>query len=152
MPKQQTEKSRYPSKYSPKKFVTARQYIIELICERIARHQKEDLGVQFWKNKEWAGIYKRWLRVVGNICKDCPPEAIIRALNNNPYRWSLHTDFMVKEIEKEKEKLVQEKNKLRAAAELAQKSKEQEEKLGAEDRGKMRRDRMVKLDMLMGLD
>jgi hypothetical protein len=73
---------------------------------------EQGLGVYFWKTPEWADIYKRWLRVVGKVSKSYSPEAILRALNKNPYKWSLHTEYMIGQIQEEHEKWLQEKEKM----------------------------------------
>ena len=62
MSKEQTEKSRYQSRYSPDQFVSAAQYIIELVCERKAQLEERDLPVQFWKQPEWEKYFKMQLR------------------------------------------------------------------------------------------
>ena len=116
----QTEKSRYPSKYAPNTYITTEQFILELICERQANFQKKVLSVYFWKNQDWANIYKRWLRAVHRLSKKYSAEAILHALQDNraKYKWSLDTDFMkdlirehyelILKYEKEKEEKLKE--------------------------------------------
>ena len=41
--------SKYPSRYSDGKKVTAAQYITELICEKRAVKDKKELPNNFWK-------------------------------------------------------------------------------------------------------
>lgn len=79
---QQTEKSSYPSLYSPDKFVTPAQYIIELVCEKKAKLEKRDLPPQFWKLKEWQNFFKSQLRRCHKLLKTYDVEAVIRALRN----------------------------------------------------------------------
>ena len=100
----QTEKSRYPSPYSPGKFVTAAQYIIELICENRAASLKKDLPTQFWKDKEWQSFYKMQLRACHKMLKEYDERAIIKALKDDRCRktWSLRAPWL-KEIIKEKQ-------------------------------------------------
>ncbi len=108
MPKDQTEKSRYPSRYGGENnFVTGAQYIIELICEKKARLDKRTLPLKFWKHKDWANFYKRWLRQVHKLLKSFDERAIINALKSKEsgMRWSLHTEYMKELVEKEQEKL-----------------------------------------------
>ena len=82
MPKEQTEKSRYPSMYSPGGFVTEVQYIIELVCERNAAFTKRDLPPKFWNLPEWQTFFKSQLRKCHSLLKKYPAPAIIAALKN----------------------------------------------------------------------
>jgi len=83
MSKIQTDKSRYPSRYSPGGFVTATQYIIELTCENQARYRKTELPAKFWNLPEWNNTFKRYLRQVQALLKKYDERAIIRAIQKN---------------------------------------------------------------------
>lgn len=110
----QTDLSRFPSKYAPNTYITAQQYVLELICERQARFNKKELPLYFWRDKEWANTYKRWLRQVHKLSKQYSAKAILAALQDkeNKYKWSLNTDFMKDSIKKHHEKILeQEKNR-----------------------------------------
>ena len=110
----QTDLCRFPSKYAPNTYVTAQQYILELICERQANFNKKSLSVYFWRDKEWANIYKRWLRQVHKLSKQYSAKAILAALQDDKakYKWSLNTPFMKDLIEiHHKRILEQEKNR-----------------------------------------
>lgn len=78
----QTNKSRYPSLYSQDKFVTASQYIIELVCEKKAQLEKTDLPPQFWKLPAWQAFYKSQLRMCHKLLKEYDEKAVIKALRN----------------------------------------------------------------------
>ena len=80
MGKEQTNKSRYPSRYSPGGFVTAAQYIIELTCENQAHYRKTELPAKFWNLPEWNNTFKRYLRQVQVLLKKYDEKAIIRAI------------------------------------------------------------------------
>lgn len=108
MAKEQTEKSRYPSRYGGENcFVTGTQYIIELICEKKAKLDNRTLPLKFWNHPDWASFYKRWLRQTHKLLKTYDERAIIAALKSKEsgMRWSLHTDYMKKLIEEEQRKL-----------------------------------------------
>ncbi len=112
MAKEQTEKSRYPSRYGGSdNYVTGAQYIIELICEKKARLSNRTLPLKFWNHPEWSSFYKRWLRQVHLLLKQFDEKAIIGALKDREsgMRWSLHTDFMKGLIEREQEKINKER-------------------------------------------
>jgi hypothetical protein len=83
MGKDQTEKSRYHSPYSPGAYVTAVQYIIELICEKRAVSLKKDLPIQFWKNKEWASFFTSQLKLCHGLLKKYDEKAIIAAIQDD---------------------------------------------------------------------
>jgi len=53
MAKKQTQKSKYPSRYSPNGWVHAAQYVTELICEKKAKTEGKELPLKFWELKEW---------------------------------------------------------------------------------------------------
>jgi hypothetical protein len=104
MAKQQTEKSRFPSRYGGEdNFVTGTQYIIELICEKKAKLDNRNLPLKFWTHPDWAAFYKRWLRQVAKLLKEFDEKAIIAALKSKKsgMRWSLHTEFMLNLIREE---------------------------------------------------
>ena len=58
MAKNSSNKSRYPSRYSPGGWVSAPQYVTELICESKARQDKKDLPRKFWEDKDWEKYFK----------------------------------------------------------------------------------------------
>lgn len=105
MAKQRTEKSRYPSKYSPNSWVTGPQYILELICERKAGRDKIDLPIKFWNLPEWAGYYKSQLRVCHKLVKKYNEKAIINMLTEKKTCFSLRPKWVESLILNEYEKI-----------------------------------------------
>ncbi len=111
----QTEKSRYPSKYSPGKFVTAAQYIAEFICEKKAVINKQPLKERFWTDPTWAKFYKQQILAANGLLKIYTQEAILAALKTRQaYRiFSLrapHLDAII-EAEQRKIDLIKEQKK-----------------------------------------
>lgn len=109
MPKEQTEKSRYISKYSPDKFVTGAQLIIEIVCERKAAYQNTKLPIHFWNLKEWEKFYKSQLRYCHMLLKKYSENSVLRALEDNRTKniyslWAPWLEPVIKEKEKEIEK------------------------------------------------
>lgn len=85
MPKEPTEKSKYLSKYSPGKYVTCKQFLIETVCENRARYLKMgDLPVQFWKLPEWAKYYASQTRECSKLCKQYGEIPLLRTLTKHP--------------------------------------------------------------------
>ncbi len=104
---QQTEKSSYPSIYSSGKYVSAAQYIIELVCQKKAHLEQKHIGTQFWKNKLWADFFKMQLRKCHNLLKKYDEKAIIGALKHKNARnvKSLMATWLLPIIKEEQEKL-----------------------------------------------
>lgn len=98
---------KYPSKYSNGKQVSAAQYITEIICERMAQKNKQDLHYRFWLNKEWQKFYKNQIASANALLKKYPDTAIIRALNNAKASkiYSLRAPHLPAIIEQENDKL-----------------------------------------------
>lgn len=118
MGKKFTEKSRYPSLYSPGGFVTGAQYILELICEKKAKNEGKDLQVKFWQDEEWAAYFKQQLRAVHSLLKKYSEKAIIDALRDKRcFRtYSLRAPWL-KAIIEEKQKIIDVKRELAERAE-----------------------------------
>lgn len=93
---------KFISRYSNNKEVSAAQYIAELICEKKAKLNKQDLHYRFWLNKEWSAFYKNQIATANKLVKKYNPVAIVKALQdaktNNTY--SLRAPMLVPIIEK----------------------------------------------------
>lgn len=81
MAKQQTEKSRFHSKYGAE-FVTAAQYLAEVMCEREAQKNKDALPMFFWKTKKWERKFLTQLQHANASLKVFAVEVILRALRS----------------------------------------------------------------------
>ena len=101
MAKQRSDKSRYPSRYSPDGFVTSAQYITELICEKKARIDKKELPFQFWELPEWRKYYQYQVVVANSLLQKYSEKAIIAALKDNRTwkTYSLRGKWLIKVIE-----------------------------------------------------
>jgi hypothetical protein len=75
-----SQSNKYLSKYSNGKSVSAAQYITELICERKASKDKQDLHYRFWASPKWQAFYKNQIASAHKLLKSFPDKAIIRAL------------------------------------------------------------------------
>lgn len=71
---------KYPSKYSNGKFVSAAQYIAEMVCERIAKKDKKDLHYRFWLSEEWEKEYKGQITAANKLLKKYSAKGIINGL------------------------------------------------------------------------
>ena len=110
MSKNRTEKSKYPSRYSPDGWVSAPQYITEFVCEKKARKDNKELPIKFWEIAECRIYFRYQITLANKLLKDFPEEAIIAALKDNRCwkTYSLRSPFL-HSIIKEKEALIQER-------------------------------------------
>lgn len=94
--------NKYISKYSNGKEVSPAQYITEIICEKRAKQNGEDLHYRFWVNKKWSNFYKNQIASANVLVKKYKTNAIIRALNDpEAYKiYSLRAPFLIPIIEK----------------------------------------------------
>jgi len=82
MTKKRTDKSQYPSRYSPGGWVSAPQYITELICEKKAQKDQKELPIKFWEIKEWRNYYRYQITLANKLLKEFAADAIIAALKD----------------------------------------------------------------------
>lgn len=95
-----TEKSKYPSRYSPDAWVTPAQYIVELVCEQAAKHTNRDLPLRFWKDPEWEKFFKSQTRRSNALLKKYEAKAIINTIKKKRLR-SLMAKWVEDVIQKE---------------------------------------------------
>mgnify|MGYP003136186275 FL=1 len=106
MAKKRTEKSKYPSRYSPNGWVHAAQYITELICEKKAQIDKKELPLKFWELKEWLKFYRYQITLANKLIKEYGEHVIISALRDKRTwkTYSLRSPFLKNVIEEYKNK------------------------------------------------
>ena len=105
---------KYPSKYSNGKLVSAAQYITEIICEKRAKMNKQDLHYRFWVNKEWSKFYRDQIASANKLLKKYSDTAILRGLSNPKASkiYSLRAPFLIPIIEDEEQKAQSQNTKL----------------------------------------
>ncbi|NBU33451.1 hypothetical protein EB118_23390 [bacterium] len=99
--------NKYPSKYSNGKTVSAAQYITEIICERKAYNNKQDLHYKFWITKDWSAYYRNQIASAHKLLKTYSDTAIVKALNNKKAAkiYSLRAPHLIPLIEEEQKQL-----------------------------------------------
>lgn len=108
--KEQAENFEYKSK-STGEFVQAHQYIAELVVERNAAKNKTQLPYKYWTlNDEWTKEYKKQVQHAAKLLKKYSPKAIINALNELFWCYSLFTKKLLELIELEQSKIDLQKN------------------------------------------
>ena len=110
MSKNRTEKSKYPSRYSPQGWVSASQYITELVCEKKARTESKDLPAKFWEIKDWKKYFQYQITLANRLLKEFSEESIISALKDDRCwkTYSLRSPFL-RGIIQEKEDALKER-------------------------------------------
>ena len=110
MSKNRTDKSKYPSRYSPDGWVSAPQYITEFVCEKKAQKENKELPIKFWEISEWRKYFRYQITIANKLLKDFPEEAIIAALKDRRCwkTYSLRSPFL-QSIIKEKGALIKDR-------------------------------------------
>jgi hypothetical protein len=112
MSAKQTDSSKYLSKYGGN-YITANNYIVEMICERIAAKDKLGaLPVKFWNSPKWKKVYFQQLLIVNGLLKMYAPQAIIAGLKKHPNVYSLRAQWLDDTFKEEQEKLDKFKEKI----------------------------------------
>lgn len=106
--------TKYISKYSNNKEVSAAQYITEIICEHYAKKNKLDLHYRFWTHKDWSKYYRSQIGTANKLLEKYDCRAIIRALNSpqSAKIYSLRAPHLIAIIESEHDKLASENTSL----------------------------------------
>jgi hypothetical protein len=119
MTSRRSDKSSYPSRYSPEGWVSPYQYITELICEKKAQQGSKELPIKFWEIKEWRSFYRYQITLATALVKEYGEEAVIAALKDRRcYKtYSLRAPFLKPIIEEHKK--TQEKAKRVDAEDLS---------------------------------
>ena len=114
MPSEQTESSRYPSRYSPDKYITAAQLICEVVCENRAGSKNSALPIRFWTLPEWAKFYKQQIPAANKLLARYEAKVIIAALQSYEGKriYSLRARHLLPIIEQEVQKLLGKRNKV----------------------------------------
>ena len=98
----------YKSRYSIDLWITAAQYIAEIICERVAKHHKlGSLPYEFWKDEiAWGKLYKAQIILASKYLKQYPAEVILAGLNspNGKKVYSLGAKFILDKVFKDQMK------------------------------------------------
>lgn len=81
MAKEKTQKSKYTSRYGGG-HVSAAQYLVEVICEKIAAKKKLHLPHRFWETKEWKNIFILQITHANKLLKRYPLPIILAALKD----------------------------------------------------------------------
>ena len=110
MASKRSDLSPYPSRYSPGAWITGAQYIVELVCEKLAKHKGKDLPIKFWEIKEWASAFRAQTRAVNQLCKKYDEQVIISVVKEKNI-FSLRAKWVEQVIQQKQKLFDQEKKK-----------------------------------------
>lgn len=74
MPDNRSPVSKYLSKFGLSRWVTAAQYLAEVMCERRAKAEKKALPLQFWKTPPWDAVYRQQVAAVSRLFSRLDPK------------------------------------------------------------------------------
>jgi hypothetical protein len=125
MAENRSEKSNYPSRYSPSGWVSAYQYITELVCENSAKQKNKELPVQFWELPEWKKFFKNQIITAVQLVKKYGAKAVVNGLNDRRAfkTYSLRSPVLKQIIAEYKEKEEMPKEKKDISYDFKDKSK-----------------------------
>src|SRR5687768_11913796 len=119
MAKNRSENSKFESNYGGG-HITAAQYLAELMCERIAKKNKKELGPRFWNTSLWKRTFCSQVLAANHLLKLYNSKAIVAALKEVPWAYSLRAEFLDPVIKDKQERMD------RQAALAVEKEKERE--------------------------
>jgi len=107
MAKQRTENCRFLSRYTEQEtYVSDAAYLVELICEKIAKKEGKILPKRFWNDKDyWGKVFRFQIKKANELLQDFDISPIIKALGD--YRckklYSLGARFILDKVIREYE-------------------------------------------------
>lgn len=114
MAKQRSDQCKYQSRYADDTWVTAAQYITELVCEKKAQNERKELPQKFWNLPEWKKFFAMQVLAANELLKIYPAKAVILALNDGRTKkmFSLRFPALDAVIEEYKKKIEREEREL----------------------------------------
>lgn len=109
MSKQITSSSKYKTKYNSETWVTAAQYIAELVCESIAKQCSTELTFQFWNTIRWKKTFVYQCYLASALLKKYSASSIISVIKICRNLTSLKSPVFIKLLKSQiKRKIEQE--------------------------------------------
>lgn len=82
MAKTRSDKSPYPSLYSIGSYISAPQFLGELVCQRAAYKENKELPQKFWDLPKWRKFLVFQIAQANRLLKRYKAEVIIKALRD----------------------------------------------------------------------
>jgi hypothetical protein len=88
-------------------YVTAAQYLAEVMCARLAARDKTSLPVRFWERPRWKKIFLQQVRLASGLLAAYPREAVSAALRSPEGRraYSLGAPWIEELVRQQAERL-----------------------------------------------
>ena len=72
---------KYKSRYGANSDITAAQYLVEFIMERIAKKEKTTLPYKFWNLPKWNKQFRMQIKYANELFSEFSEEEVFKALN-----------------------------------------------------------------------
>lgn len=101
MAKNRSDKSPFPSRFSPGSWVSFHQFLAELACERAARKEYKELPLKFWAIKKWKNFLVWQAKLAIGLKAKYREDAILGAFNDKRCKtvFSLNAEWFIKVVE-----------------------------------------------------
>lgn len=98
----------YPSRFGKSRWISAPQYLAELMCSRRAAGEKTPLPLEFWQDKAWGAYFRRQVVAASRLIRLPGPDATMGAKavsqvlrsESGKKVWSLDAPFLVPLVHK----------------------------------------------------
>lgn len=81
MAKQRSDDSKYESRHGGG-WITPAQFLAEVMCERTAKENLEELPIKFWNKPRWKKEFFKQLNLANTILKDHDAAVVSKALKS----------------------------------------------------------------------
>lgn len=102
--KQRSKKSNYKSRYGGE-YISAAQYLTELICEKRGEYEGNDLPAQFWRMDKWSRFFREQVGAANDLLSRYSDKAIIAAVGKLKRLYSLRNPLVEQYCKEEQAKL-----------------------------------------------
>lgn len=108
MAKKRTDDSRYESRHGGG-WITPAQFLAEVMCERTAKQNNEELASKFWNKPRWKKEFFKQLNLANNLLKQYDSAIVSKALRSKEGKkiFSLGAPWLKKLIEVEQKNFKQ---------------------------------------------
>ena len=105
MAKERSSNSRYESRHGGG-WITPAQFLAELMCERFAKQNRQDIPPKFWDKQPWKKEFFKQLSLANKLLEKYDPALVSKALRSQEGKkiFSLGAPWLKKIIELEQRK------------------------------------------------
>ncbi len=105
MAKERSKNSRYESRHGGG-WITPAQFLAEVMCERYAKQNRQDIPPKFWYKEPWKKEFFKQLSLANKLLEKYDPALVSKALRSSEGKkiFSLGAPWLIKLIEYEEHK------------------------------------------------